>query len=708
MASASSASRSPPAATPATASASAQPLAHAAAQPTAQPAAQAAADVTVVTLRDDFLLELGQMLGGQAAVRPVDSLEAALAGMAGARRAQVLVIDAREIADVGAALAAARERLARAVVLVFAEPPAEKQLGGTLKGTRVFAVLPLPIDARKTQAALEGALAEAVASKAAVSAAPAPRTEPGSGALRGAEHAPQQYVPQRTRRPRTLLLIGAAVAAAAVASGAFWFFTRGHEAAAGRAAPAAALVSAPAPAAAGNAVAAPPADTSIVHGKVDELLEKARLAMHQRRFSEPAGDNALVYYRSAAAADAGNAEARDGLQRVAGVLAGRFDEAISGGRFDEAALTLANLKVAVPGDARLGPFGQRLYGAEVSHALADGNVDRAAVLARQAQQSGAVPAEQLARWRADITRSQEEAKVRRLAGLVEDRIRDGKLIDADDSAKVYLQQLAAAAPANAATQRATRELDSAYLHKAREAALAKNSAEEERWLDEARSAGVKPAEIAAFQKELASARQKATQAESDRLLQLARERLRDARLTDPPQDSAAGYLTQLQASDPANASLADAGRDLARALLERARATVLAGKAGDADLAQATRWGADPKDVAAVQRLQPAAAPGALEAATLAARLKPLRSEPPDYPASALAHRISGVVTLEYRVDTRGETRDIHVVEATPPQVFDQAAINAVKHWRYAPTLVDGAAVDVPGVKARMRFELPK
>ena len=65
-------------------------------------------------------------------------------------------------------------------------------------------------------------------------------------------------------------------------------------------------------------------------------------------------------------------------------------------------------------------------------------------------------------------------------------------------------------------------------------------------------------------------------------------------------------------------------------------------------------------------------------------------------------------MTLEYTVDTRGETRDIHVVEATPPQVFDQAAINAVKHWRYAPMIVNGAAVEVPGVKARMRFELPK
>jgi TonB family protein len=697
VASASSASRSPATATPATASATAQPAAPA--------AAQAAADVTVITTRDDFLLELGQLLGGRAAVRPVESLEAALAGMAGARRAQVLVIDARELADVGAALEAKRAALARAVVLVFA--PAEKRLGSTLKASRVFALLPLPIDARKTQAVLEGAIAAAAAARTAISATPAPpRIEPGISALRPVR-TPQRQEPEETGRRRAPLLIGAALAATAVAGSAFWFFMRGHGAPANSAAPAVAAMSAPASAAAGRALSAPAADTSIVHGKVDELLEKARLAMHERRFSEPAANNALLYYRSAAAADASSAEARDGLQRVAAVLAGRFDEALSGGRFDEAALTLADLKLAVPGDARLAACEQRLLAAEISHALTGGNIDGATALVHQAQQSGAVPAEQLSRWRADVTRRQEEAKVQRLAGLIEDRIRDGKLIDSDDSARVYLQQLAAAAPADAATQRATYELENAYLHKAREAALARNSAEEERWLNEARAAGVKPAEIAAFQKELAGARQKATQVESDRLLQLSRERLRDGRLTDPPQDSAAGYLTQLQASDPANAGLGDAGRELAKALLERARAAMLAGKAGDTDLAQARRWGADPKDVAAVQQLQPAPAPGAPDAALLAG-LKRLRAVPPEYPASALAQRITGVVTLEYTVDSRGEPRDIHVVEATPPQVFDQAAINAVKHWRYAPTIVNGAAVEVPGAKARMHFELPK
>jgi len=299
--------------------------------------------------------------------------------------------------------------------------------------------------------------------------------------------------------------------------------------------------------------------------------------------------------------------------------------------------------------------------------------------------------------------------VQRLTGLIADRIRDGKLADADDSARVYLLQLEAAAPGGAATQRATHELISACLHKAREAALARNSAEEERWLNEARSLGIKTAELAAFQKDVASARQKAAQAEGERLLQLARERLRDGRLTDPAEDSAAGYLAQLQAGTPGTAGLTDAGHELAAKLLERARASILAGKSGDADIAQAKRWGANAPDLAAVQQLVASAAASAAagDPAKLAASLKRLRGAPPDYPALALTQGISGSVTLDFTVDTRGDTRDIHVVEATPPKVFDQAAINAVRHWHYAPMLVNGVAVEVP-VKTRMHFELPK
>jgi TonB family protein len=668
-------------------------------------------DVTAITSRDDFLLELGQALGGQAAVRPVDSLDEALQSMAGGKRGQVLAIDARAVAEVRAAVDAAHAQVPRAVVLVFAEGPAEKELGAALKGTRVFAVLPASIEPRKTQAVFADAMAEALANKAsptsrATAAAEGERTI-GAFRARRTPHAPDQTFAGRPR----VVLIGAALVAAGVAAGGLWFFMHGNG---GPVTPATqpAAASAPAPAAAtspaDNALpAAAPATNSLAQGKVDELLEKARLAMHERRFTEPAGDNALLYYRSAAAADAVNGEARDGLQRVAGVLATRFEEALSGGRIDEAVLTLANFKAASSADARVASFEQRLYSAQVYKALADGNLDRAATLVRQAQQSGSVAAEQLARWRSDLARHQEDAKLQRLAGLVEDRIRDGRLTEADDGARSYLQQLQSSAPANANTQRAVHALTAAYLKKAREAAVARNNADEERWLNEARGLGMKAAEITAFQRELLGARQKAAQAEAERALQLTRVALRDGRLTDPAQESAAWYLGQLQSSDPGNAALPDVSRELSGKLLERARAAVLAGKSGDADLALAKRWGADPKEVLAVQQLAAATSKGLDHPAALAASLKRLRAPSPQYPATAVTQRIAGSVTLEYTVDTSGETRDVHVVEATPPGVFDQAAINAVKHWRYAPPLVNGAAGEVP-VRTRIRFELPK
>jgi TonB family protein len=507
-----------------------------------------------------------------------------------------------------------------------------------------------------------------------------------------------------------VVLIGAALAAAGVAAGGWWFFMHGNGAPVTPATQPAAA-SAPAPAAAtspaDNALAAAaPATNLPVQGKVDELLEKARLAMHERRFTEPAGDNALLYYRSAAAADAVNGEARDGLQRVAGVLAARFEEALSGGRIDEAVLTLANFKAASSADARLASFEQRLYSAEVYKALADGSLDRATTLVRQAQQSGSVAADQLARWSRDLARHQEDAKLQRLAGLVEDRIRDGRLTEADDGARSYVQQLQSTAPANASTQRAVHALTAAYLKKAREAAVARNNADEERWLNEAQRLGMKAADITAFQRELVGARQKAAQAEGDRALQLTRVALRDGRLTDPAQESAAWYLGQLQSSDPGNAALPEVSRELSGKLLERARAALLAGKSGDADLALAKRWGADPKDVLAAQQLAAANSKGLEHPAALAASLKRLRAPSPEYPVTAMAKRIAGSVTLEYTVDTSGAPRDVHVVEATPPGVFDQAAIKAVKQWRYAPPLVNGAAVEVP-LRTRMRFELP-
>jgi len=681
-------------------------------------------DVTAITTRDDFLLELGEALGGQASVRPVDSMSAALEYLSNAKRGQVLVIDTRDVSDVRSDIERAHIQAAHAVVLIFTVAETEKQIGAAVKGSNVFAVLPIPLDKRKTGAVLEGAMADAVARKSmrgpdrnvGVSVEPF-QTQIDSGGSSGSGG-----------KSKMGLVVGVGVAVVAIGAGAYMFLGKSKEPSAPaaterKAVPAPVTPAAETPSGDDAALARPAVETSLVAGKVDELLERARLAMRERRYSEPLGDNALLYYRSAAAADPSNGEATDGLQRVAGVLAARFDESMNAGHFDEAAVALGNFKTAAPKDSRAGPLEVRLITAQISKALTDGNLDKANALLHQAQMSSAISPDQSNKWKTDIARRTEDAKVQHFASLITDRIRDGRLVEpADDSAKMYLQQLHDLAPTNATTQRLTRELNGTYMRKAREAAIANKAADVDRWTTEAKAGGVGTNEINAFMKELSNARQKAINAESDRLAQLARDRFRDGRLTDPAQDSMAYYINQVQATDPNNAAIGPLSRDLATKLVERARASAQAGKGGgvvDADLNLAKRWGADPKDILAVQQIQNApksgsssaaarsAAAAGVNPASLAASLKRTRYVPPEFPSKALSQRVSGAVTVEYTVDANGDPRDVRVIEATPPGVFDKAAVTAVKRWHYDPVIANGGPVEVP-VRTSIRFELPK
>jgi TonB family protein len=57
----------------------------------------------------------------------------------------------------------------------------------------------------------------------------------------------------------------------------------------------------------------------------------------------------------------------------------------------------------------------------------------------------------------------------------------------------------------------------------------------------------------------------------------------------------------------------------------------------------------------------------------------------PAYPLDALRNGTAGKVELEFQVDVEGRVRDIHVVAAQPAGVFEQAAIAALRQWRFNP-----------------------
>jgi len=77
----------------------------------------------------------------------------------------------------------------------------------------------------------------------------------------------------------------------------------------------------------------------------------------------------------------------------------------------------------------------------------------------------------------------------------------------------------------------------------------------------------------------------------------------------------------------------------------------------------------------------------------------------PEFPARARAQGVTGSVTLFFVVDVDGSVQDVYVVESIPEDVFDQAAIDAVRQWEFEPGLHEGMPVAVR-VRQTLTFSL--
>jgi len=65
----------------------------------------------------------------------------------------------------------------------------------------------------------------------------------------------------------------------------------------------------------------------------------------------------------------------------------------------------------------------------------------------------------------------------------------------------------------------------------------------------------------------------------------------------------------------------------------------------------------------------------------------------PIYPQIARAARVEGIVILEAVIAEDGAVRDVRVLRSLP--LLDAAAIDAVRQWRFTPTLLNGQPVPV-------------
>lgn len=83
----------------------------------------------------------------------------------------------------------------------------------------------------------------------------------------------------------------------------------------------------------------------------------------------------------------------------------------------------------------------------------------------------------------------------------------------------------------------------------------------------------------------------------------------------------------------------------------------------------------------------------------------PLGKVTPAYPMRAKSRNIEGWVKIGLTVSASGAVSNPSVIGASPPGIFDEAALSAIRKMRFKPKLVDGKAVSSTATQT-FRFSL--
>jgi protein TonB len=163
-------------------------------------------------------------------------------------------------------------------------------------------------------------------------------------------------------------------------------------------------------------------------------------------------------------------------------------------------------------------------------------------------------------------------------------------------------------------------------------------------------------EKAAEESRLAAQRNQEAQSKAHRqhLVDLFNERMSQGKLTDPENDSAAYYLNSLKAADPQAADLGALSRALQDGISARTAAPQVA-----------------------------KAIPGSASNSALGPMPKLLTPINPVYPVGARRSGRQGWVDVTFTVEPDGQVSNVHVADASPPGLFDHAALEAMQSARY-------------------------
>lgn len=429
------------------------------------------------------------------------------------------------------------------------------------------------------------------------------------------------------------------------------------------------------------AVLSPDASQSERAAVVDTELQKAREAFEAGRYVATKGGAALDHYRAVLAADPANGEARDGLHRITEVMLARAEVSLLEAKPRDAATSIKTAKEIEPGHPRIA-----FLESQVTREL-----DRSAAAQQEAAKADALNA--------------------KLAGLIKlgnERITQDRLSDpGNDSARYYFNQARELDSGSVLVLQSLRSLANKMVQKSQQAAARGDTESADQWLAQARALNVSGIDFGRIERDVKTTTRKSTEAE--RLVGLARARLNEGQLLDPENDSARFYVYQLRQQFPDAAGTGPVVEGLRTQLLAQASEAAARNdlRAGQRFLDEAKALGASGAsfDQAAAALNLARRKSESLATPVPVRDNMVVKSVTPEYPARAQRKLQEGYVDLQFTSTATGEVKDITVVAAQPEGVFDDAAVRALKRWKFKPKEIDGQAVD-QRLALRMRFEL--
>lgn len=446
---------------------------------------------------------------------------------------------------------------------------------------------------------------------------------------------------ERAPLPRPVLFIGGAVVIALLATGG-WYLTR---------------KSTPAPAA--NTVA-----PTVRDEQFESLLTRADAALASGALVAPPGQNAVDLYKQALHRNGSDPRPAAGIENVIGKLLSAAEDQLSTQHLDEAqkltdqarALQPDHLRVAFL-STQIGKARERFVLNQARQAASSGNIEGAIAVLDGANQDDkhSAPA---ADARQELEQQKLNDRVNEYLAKASERLGDGQLIEpAQDNARFFIESARAIAPDEPQVQQAQKQLEERLVTEARKSLAGGNAQAAQHWIDAAADSGVSRDEISDLTKE----------------------------------------TQRVQMSAKADAMLAEAKAAVQRQDYVGARRWLI--EAHDA--------GMDDASISAVEHDMTVAQDNAKRATEVvpAATLELAKYVPPVFPVLARQRGLTGWVDVQLHVKGDGSVSDVIIMGAEPVGVFEQAAVDAVKKWRYKPVERDGHAVD-QRARLRMKFAL--